>query len=712
VPGRWYVGVKSDPLASVRTASGYRLKAHSGVVTDLNLTTTVPLTNQNLAERDWRYYRFTIPRTGIPAEWRPFFSRNSGGALAYIRDGLPPFSFVPAASSSITSPTFIDWSIDAKNLVPETSYLRQINPGTLVLPTPPLRPGSTYFMGIYGSNAGGSVEVSSALSAAQILIEREMVYNSGSEAITVPANSSRLVRIAAASDATRLKIECIQSAVGLALKLEQGAPPFTSAVIAAHAQNAAPFGISHVFNQTLSQNWPFVAGCDYYLLMSNTTTSPITSTVNMRGSSLLSEDEDNDGMGDAWERLYFGSLSPTAAGDFDGDGSSNLQEYLHQTLPKDASSVLYLLTLRAPGGSATASPSRLTYSAGATVQLAATPAAGDTFRQWRSSLVSLDQTANLSPSLSMTANVEVTAEFQTTINRGLDSPASRTWTESGAAWFGQYQTSKDGIDSVASPALGAGQQSRITSTFIGPGTLTFWWKVSSQANNGVLALLVNDVTQPSAISGTTADWTQRSVVLPAGTHRVAWRYSRTSSSTTAGDNRGYVDLVSFTGDAVTGLTFADWTAAKFTLTEQTDSTISGPNADPDQDSIPNILEAAMGTLPKTNNGSIPPLSLTSTSEVGGSRINVLSSKRAEAPVVNVTLAVQASSSLQGSSWTKNAEKIGDTNWILTGATMPTVESTAIAGCVTYSINEAVTLPLGARRFYRLVGKLEASSPSP
>ena len=712
VPGRWYVGVKSDPLASVRTASGYRLKAHSGVVTDLDLTTTVPLTNQNLAERDWRYYRFTVPRTGIPAEWRPFFSRNSGGALAYIRDGLPPFSFVPATSSSITSPTFIDWSIDAKNLVPMASYLRQINPGTLILPTPPLRPGSTYFMGLYGNNAGGSVEVSSSVSTTQIPIEREMVYSSGSEAITVPANSSRLVRIAVASDAARLKIECTQSAAGLALKLEQGAPPFTTAIIAAHAQNAAPFGVSHVFNQALSQNWPFVAGCDYYLLLSNTTASPITSTVTMRGSSLVSEDEDNDGMGDVWERLYFGSLSSTAAGDFDGDGSTNLQEYLHQTLPTDASSVLYLLTLRAPGGSATASPSRLTYSANTTVQLAATPAAGDTFQRWRSSLVSLDQTANPSPSLSMTANVEMTAEFQTTINRGLDSPASRAWAEIGGDWFGQYQTSKDGIDSVASPALGANQQSRITSTFVGPGTLTFWWKVSSQPNGGILALLINDLAQPDAISGTTADWTQRSLVLPAGTHRVAWRYSRTVASTAVGDNRGYVDLVSYSGDAVAELTFASWTAAKFTLAEQTDATISGPNADPDQDSIPNILEAALGTLPKTHNGQISPLSLTSTSQVGGSRINVLTSKRAEAPVVNVSLAVQASSTLQAPSWTKIAEKMGDTNWILTGATMPTAESAAVAGCVSYSIQEAVTLPLGARRFYRLVGKLEASSPPP
>lgn len=346
------------------------------------------------------------------------------------------------------------------------------------------------------------------------------------------------------------------------------------------------------------------------------------------------------------------------------------------------------------------------------VNLVATPAPGDTFRQWKSSLVSLDRTSDASPTLSMTANVEMTAEFQTTINRGLDSPAMRVWTQSGTSWFGQYQTSKDGLDAVASPALGANQQSRIASTFVGPGTLTFWWKVSSQANNGMLALLINDVMQANPISGTTADWALRSIDLPAGTHRVAWRYARNGVTTTAGDNRGYVDQVAYSGDVVTELTFASWINSKFTLAEQADANISGQNADPDQDLVPNILEAAMGTLPKIHNGLIPPLSLTSTTQVGASRINVLASKRAEEPVANVSLAIQASSALDSPSWTKIAEKIGSANWILTGATMLTPESTAVAGSISYTLQEAVALPLGERRFYRLVGKLETGSPPP
>lgn len=38
-------------------------------------------------------------------------------------------------------------------------------------------------------------------------------------------------------------------------------------------------------------------------------------------------DADGDGMLDSWEIQYFGNLAQTGAGDFDGDGVSNLEEF-------------------------------------------------------------------------------------------------------------------------------------------------------------------------------------------------------------------------------------------------------------------------------------------------------------------------------------------------------------------------------------------------
>jgi parallel beta-helix repeat protein len=46
-------------------------------------------------------------------------------------------------------------------------------------------------------------------------------------------------------------------------------------------------------------------------------------------------DEDGDGMDDDWEREYFGDLSENAAGDYDNDNFTNLEEYKAQTDPTD-----------------------------------------------------------------------------------------------------------------------------------------------------------------------------------------------------------------------------------------------------------------------------------------------------------------------------------------------------------------------------------------
>jgi hypothetical protein len=51
---------------------------------------------------------------------------------------------------------------------------------------------------------------------------------------------------------------------------------------------------------------------------------------------LSSTDSDGDGLPDSWENFYFGNLSQTANGDYDGDGWTNLQEFRNQTNPTRA----------------------------------------------------------------------------------------------------------------------------------------------------------------------------------------------------------------------------------------------------------------------------------------------------------------------------------------------------------------------------------------
>lgn len=56
------------------------------------------------------------------------------------------------------------------------------------------------------------------------------------------------------------------------------------------------------------------------------------------GSITISEDSDNDGLKDLWEREYFGNLDQEGSGDYDNDGITNAQEYANGTDPTEGSS--------------------------------------------------------------------------------------------------------------------------------------------------------------------------------------------------------------------------------------------------------------------------------------------------------------------------------------------------------------------------------------
>ncbi len=67
-------------------------------------------------------------------------------------------------------------------------------------------------------------------------------------------------------------------------------------------------------------------------------------------ATVSATDTDQDGLDDGWEMETFGTLSATASDDLDGDGMSNLQEWLAGTNPKSAVSALRLKADKESGG--------------------------------------------------------------------------------------------------------------------------------------------------------------------------------------------------------------------------------------------------------------------------------------------------------------------------------------------------------------------------
>ncbi len=132
--------------------------------------------------------------------------------------------------------------------------------------------------------------------------------------------------------------------------------------------------------------------------------------------ALLIIDSDADGVPDSWELANFGNLTNSATTDADGDGSSNLQEFLDGTNPADANSVLRHITIVRDGGSVIASPNQAGYTNGQTVTLTATSLSGEEpFHAWLGDIV----TRSNSVTLVMTNNKTLYARF---------TPIVFTWT--------------------------------------------------------------------------------------------------------------------------------------------------------------------------------------------------------------------------------------------------------------------------------------------
>jgi hypothetical protein len=132
----------------------------------------------------------------------------------------------------------------------------------------------------------------------------------------------------------------------------------------------------------------------------------------------------------------------------------------------------------------------------------------------------------------------------TIFNGTFDAGNLSDWTTGGDAnWSITTAERQSGLYSARSGAIGDSGTTYIQKILTIPaagGTLTFWWKVSSEPNYDFLRFDIDGAEQ-AAISGET-EWAQASFSLTAGIRILRWRYAK-DESYTAGSDCGWLDTV-------------------------------------------------------------------------------------------------------------------------------------------------------------------------
>ena len=109
-----------------------------------------------------------------------------------------------------------------------------------------------------------------------------------------------------------------------------------------------------------------------------------------------------------------------------------------------------------------------------------------------------------------------------------------------AGWIGHTVVTHDGTDAARSGRIFDNQSSTLETMVSGPGSVSFWWKVSSETNADHLTFFLNGVPQ-ATISGEEG-WQPRSYPLGAGTQLLEWTYFKNGSVSTNAD-RGWLDQI-------------------------------------------------------------------------------------------------------------------------------------------------------------------------
>jgi len=120
-----------------------------------------------------------------------------------------------------------------------------------------------------------------------------------------------------------------------------------------------------------------------------------------------------------------------------------------------------------------------------------------------------------------------------------------TWSTSGNSnWFTETDITHDGIAAAQSGPISNSMSTVLETTVTGPGTLTFWWMVSSEEFFDVLSFYIDSETSAVRNISGQVDWQQQTVLIGPGSHNLIWVYAK-DPDVSVGLDAGWLDQVSF-----------------------------------------------------------------------------------------------------------------------------------------------------------------------
>jgi hypothetical protein len=165
-------------------------------------------------------------------------------------------------------------------------------------------------------------------------------------------------------------------------------------------------------------------------------------------------------------------------------------------------------------------------------------------------------TYSYAPGTSVTCSMTASEEWPDPFTEGFEAGNINGWTTGGDAnWSATAGDKHSGSYSARSGAIGDSKATWLERVFtigVEGGSISFWWKVSSESSCDFLEFYIDGELKAGRISGSVS-WTLKTFALSAGTRTLKWQYMK-DDSVSSGSNCGWIDDISITNSVGSGST--------------------------------------------------------------------------------------------------------------------------------------------------------------